>query len=200
MLKFSDPRAVQALDAAIATARAAGKLADAGRWHWAYAIGLPIPPSDSAIRLATQVFDAGVTYGTATPAFQQVTADADAIFATLKPGWLGSILGAVAGPAVIAISTAVGGEAIAALAGGAKAATSAISKAPDLGKLPDLGGLGSLMFSPKGDAAGPTPPVDAPQVDLGAVPTFAGAPGTEPFPWWIVAAVVALLFIERKKK
>ena len=203
-IPFTDPRAIALLDQAIVKARAAGKLADSGRWTWAIGAGcIPYPPSDSAVRLATQVFDAGVQYGTGTTAFLAAAQSAEAVFATLKPGWLGSILSAIAVPASIAIAGVVGGEAIGALAGGSSGIPPAPPldpNAPDLKGLPNLPPLEtitSLLGGPNqallggGGQAAPLP---------GNVPT-PGAPAiassSDRALLLIGAAVLALLLLRR---
>lgn len=123
MLKFGDPLAVAKLDAAIVKRRAAGTLTDKNRGNWAILVCIPYPPSDEAMSLAAQVFDAGARYGTSSSAFTTAAAEADKVFATLKPGWLGSILAPLVAPVVIGISSFVGLEAVGALAGAGSAIT-----------------------------------------------------------------------------
>lgn len=189
MLRFSDPRAVQALDAAIVKLGAAGKLADKNRWTWAYAIGLPFPASDSAMNLATQVFDARVRWGDA-PAFYTAATTADAIFATLKPGWLGSILGAIAEPAVIAIGSAVTLGAVGAVAG---AGSAALGVAKDVLGNP-LDTFANAFSAPKIAL----PQLTAPSYVIPpAVETVAPAPDDRT-PWYIAGGLLLLALVGNK--
>lgn len=152
MIPFSDSSAVAKVAAAVAKRRANGTLNDKNRGNWAIGTSIPFPPSTEAMNIAAQVFDVAAQYGTSSPTFTQATRNADAAFSQLKPGWLGSILGAIATPVFTAIATTVTAGAATSLLG-----SSTVDKAKSV-----IGATGSIVTgssSPIGGNTDASPPL-----------------------------------------